>query len=61
MRPISFSDSIQSYFVTSDIIVPEGMTLIIEPGVNLLFSPNTGIHVYGSLIAVGDANKYISF
>lgn len=51
----------QPYFVTSDIYVPSGKTVTIEPGVVLLFKNFTGMHVEGRLIAEGTKEKPIVF
>ncbi|XP_072043713.1 protein bark beetle-like [Amphiura filiformis] len=42
------------YLVQSDITIPDNVTLTIEPGVELLFEPNIGILVLGSLVARGN-------
>ena len=47
------------YFVRSDITIPDNVTLTIEPGVELLFAPNVGILVTGSLVASGRINDRI--
>jgi parallel beta-helix repeat protein len=50
------------YLVTSDLYVPPGQTLTIEPGVILQFqNPNTGLIVDGSLVAKGTASNPIVF
>lgn len=56
------------YRITQDIIIPEGETLTLEPGVILAFdgdglSPETSpeITVFGSLIAAGTADQPIMF
>ena len=51
----------QPYFVTSDIYVPSGKTVTLEPGVILLFKNFTGMHVEGRLIAEGTKEKPIVF
>jgi|GEM_PF-2243458 len=47
------------YIVTSDIIVPTGMTLKIEPGIVVKFDGYYGITVNGTLIAEGIVGKRI--
>ena len=47
----------QPYFVTSDIYVPSGKTVTLEPGVVLLFKNFTGMHVEGRLVAEGTKGK----
>ena len=41
------------YHVTSDVTVPAGTTLTIEPGVNVYFSPGTRLTIGGILSAIG--------
>lgn len=45
------------YHVNSDIIIEKGGKLTIEEGVQLLFSPGTGVTVRGTLIAKGGIEK----
>ncbi len=47
--------------VTSTLTVPEGVTLTIEPGATLFFTPNTGLTVHGCLVAAGTAYQNITF
>jgi hypothetical protein len=49
------------YVVVADIIVPQGQTCIIEPGVVLLFRSFTGLRVQGTLLARGSDDKPIVF
>lgn len=49
------------YLVIADIYVPTGQTVIVEPGVVLLFSSFTGLKVQGTLLARGEDNKPIVF
>jgi hypothetical protein len=49
------------YIVISDIFVPAGKVVRIEPGVVLLFKNFTGIHVRGMLIARGSATRPVVF
>lgn len=49
------------HIVTSDLIVPAGVTLTIEPGVELYFAPGTSLIVYGRLLAEGTPTQRILF
>ena len=49
------------YVVTSDIYVPSGKSVHIEPGVVLLFRNFTGMHVEGRVLVDGTAEKPIVF
>ena len=49
------------YLVTSDIYIPSGKTVKIEPGAVLLFKNFTGLHVEGKLIAEGSGERPIVF
>ena len=49
------------YRVTSDIIVPAGLTLEIEPGVSVLFDDGTQMIVNGRLLAQGTEQDEIFF
>ena len=49
------------YLVASDIYVPSGKSVRIEPGVILLFKNFTGMHVEGKIIAEGTQDKPIVF
>jgi hypothetical protein len=49
------------YVVTTDILVPQGKTVIIEPGTVLLFRNFTGLKVQGTLLARGTTEKPIVF
>ena len=49
------------YVVTSDLIIPEGRTLVIDPGVDVLFDGNYSILIRGTLSAVGTENDPIVF
>lgn len=42
-------------------VVPEGSTLTIKPGVQIFFRPNAGLKVVGSLIAKGSPENKIWF
>ncbi len=50
-----------TYIVTCDLLVNADDTLVIEAGVNLLFSQYAGLTVNGLLIAKGDENNKILF
>ena len=49
------------YTVTSTVTVNEGVTLTIDPGVNVLFSHYKGMSVRGTLVAEGSVSKPIVF
>jgi hypothetical protein len=49
------------YIVVENVIVPTGITLTIEPGVNVLFELNTSLQVKGTLIARGNPADSITF
>jgi hypothetical protein len=49
------------HVVTSDLIVPAGVTLTVEPGVELYFAPATSLIVYGRLLAAGTPTQTILF
>ena len=49
------------YYVVENIMVEDGKTLKIEPGVDVQFSGNHYIHVNGKLSAVGTENERIKF
>jgi hypothetical protein len=49
------------YLITSDVYVPAGKTITIEPGVVLLFKNFTGVHVQGTLILHGTVEKPVIF
>jgi hypothetical protein len=49
------------YRVTSDIYVPSGKTVIIKPGVVVLFKNFTELHIEGCLIAEGTIDNPIVF
>jgi hypothetical protein len=49
------------YLVTSDIYVPAGKTVVVDPGAVFLFKNFTGLHVQGTLIAKGTAEKPVVF
>ncbi|GEM_PF-721021 len=47
------------YFVNADIILMDGVTLTLEPGVEIQFSPKTAFIIYGELIARGTPEQKI--
>jgi len=49
------------YTVTSDVIVQNGITLTVEPGVEVRFNNNTGLYVHGAVRAVGTVAQPITF
>jgi hypothetical protein len=59
--PKILQDHGKPYLVTSDIFVPSGKTIRIEPGAVLLFKNFTGMHVEGRLIAEGTLQRPIVF
>jgi hypothetical protein len=49
------------YLVTSDIYVPAGKIVIVEPGAVFLFKNFTGLHVQGTLVAKGTSERPVVF
>jgi hypothetical protein len=49
------------YVIISDVIVDDGTALTIDPGVAIRFEGNYSILVNGTLLAVGEGNKPITF
>jgi hypothetical protein len=49
------------YLVLADVYVPQGQTVIVEPGVVVLFAAFTGLKVQGTLLAKGASEKPIIF
>ena len=49
------------YFVTGNLLVREGVTLTIQPGVELVFSEERLLRVNGTLIAEGTEEDSITF
>ena len=47
--------------VSGDLTVSQGRTLLIEPGIDVLFAGNFGIEVQGKLLALGFENDNINF
>ena len=49
------------YLVTGNLLVLQGVTLTIDPGVTIEFAPNRGMQVNGTLIARGTVDQPITF
>ena len=49
------------YIVTSNLLVPQGVTLTIKPGAIIRFKDHTGFHCEGNLIANGTPDSMIVF
>ena len=49
------------YYITGNVVVRDGVTLTIEPGVTVVFSPETYMSVNGRLIADGTEQDSITF
>ncbi len=49
------------YLVTDDITVPVGLTLVIEPGVSVLFEDGTQLIINGKMLAQGTEQEEIFF
>ena len=49
------------YIVTTNLAVPEGVTLTIRPGTVLKFRDDTGLNVEGNIIANGEPGNMITF
>ena len=47
--------------ITADLIIPPDLTLRIEPGVEVIFSPHTNFQVEGTLLAEGSPESPITF
>ena len=50
--------------ITGDVVVPDGMTLTIQPNSIIGFDPASGVHqliVYGTLFAEGEPDRFITF
>jgi predicted outer membrane repeat protein len=61
--PVSgtFTKDNSPYYISGDLIVPHGETLVLEPGVTLCFNEDCGIVVQGSLQAKGLPGDSIRF
>ena len=57
----TLNESISPYFVVCDVTVPIGLTLKIEPGVEIKFNGNYNLVIDGTLEAVGTKDKNIIF
>lgn len=57
----SWTVSNSPYVITGDISIPEGITLTIEPGVEVLFGGTFKLLVAGELVAIGNADAPITF
>ena len=57
----TFSAANSPYVVTSDLIVPAGVTLTLEPGVVLKFQQGVNLRVIGTLLVRGTAASKITF
>ena len=49
------------YLVTEDIFVEQNAALIIEPGVELIFAPGTGLYANGQLVVAGTRYNEVEF
>lgn len=49
------------YWVVGNVVVESGVTLTIEPGVEVRFNVDCGLHVNGDLDAIGNNNNIIKF
>ncbi|KAK9738697.1 Scavenger receptor cysteine-rich domain [Popillia japonica] len=57
---VAFTRYRSPYLIRNDIIVEENAEMVIEPGVEMRFQPQTGITVRGVLTAVGTAEETIT-
>lgn len=53
--------ALSPYYVTCDAIIPEGQTLTVEPGVEVLFRGRYSIRVLGTLVTQGTASQNVTF
>ena len=49
------------YLATGSVIVKQGVTLTVDPGVTVKFNPNTALQVDGTLVARGTEDLPITF
>ena len=54
---LSLADS--PWVIDSHVTIQEGVTLSIEPGVEIFIAPRADIQVYGRIIALGEAARKI--
>jgi hypothetical protein len=59
--PKVLEDRGKPYLVTSDVYVPPGKTVRIDPGVAILFRNFTGLHVEGRLVVEGTPERPVVF
>lgn len=57
----TFSPADSPYLVTSELVISQNATLIVEAGTEVLLVPKVGIRVYGSLLATGVDSQRITF
>ena len=50
----------KSYLVTTNLAIPEGVTLTIQPGTTVMFDEGTGISCNGRLVAKGEIGNMIT-
>lgn len=60
-RDTTFSPSGNPHIVVRELVVPAGITLTIEPGVEVRFAPGVALRVYGRLLAEGTPTATIRF
>ena len=56
-----WTESSSPYMIDTNLLVPDGETLIIEPGVEVIFNNNYNIKVKGRLLAIGSESDSILF
>ena len=49
------------YFVSEDVVIEQNSALIIEPGVELLFAPGTGLYAKGQIVVAGTRYNEVQF
>jgi spore coat protein CotH len=60
-RNTTFSPSGNPHIVVRELVVPSGITLTIEPAVEVRFAPGVALRVYGRLLAEGTPTQTIRF